>query len=98
MSVIFISFVVTDSDPSWRPAYYEAVPGILKQFGGEIVASAGMLAPILLEGPFPNPQSCSVIRFPSMAHVERFMKSSEYEPFLKARQASAETGIIVFNE
>ena len=83
-------------DESWRDDYREAVPAIIRRFGGEYhIRSSG--APIVgLEGDARVPDRVALISFPSVEAITEFMNSEAYKPYREARIASAFTNIIAF--
>jgi len=71
-----------------------AVP-FLERFGGQVVAVSHPSLEIL-EGTW-NPGLVVVQRWPNKEQARRFFESEEYRPLKALRQASATSGLILFD-
>jgi uncharacterized protein (DUF1330 family) len=87
---------VNYDDLGWTADYRRDVPGLLAAFGGRYVAKS--LSPERLEGDGPDPDTLAILEFPSSEAVRAFLASSEYQPYLKARQAGARTRMYLIGD
>ena len=94
--VAYMLVSINLEDQSWRKDYRNAVPAIMRSYGGEPnIRSQGR--PIeTLEGDAPTPDRVALFTFPSMKAIKDFLNSDAYKPYKDARMASAITNIIAF--
>mgnify|MGYP001066120652 CR=1 FL=1 len=95
MSAVMI-VQMTISDESWIAPYFEAVPPLLAEYGA--VPVAGSRAVRALEGGFAVPDRVAVLRFPSLAAIDRFMADPRYRQYRAMRESGSEARILVFED
>ena len=78
---------VTVTDPSWVEDYIPKVQAMVESHGGRYVARATELEK--LEGPGDPPSVAVICEFPSLDAAKQWYNSTEYQPFIKARQAGS---------
>lgn len=83
-------------DEGWIAPYFAAVSPLLAEYGA--VPLAGSRAVRLLEGEGPAPDRLAVIRFPSLAALERFMADRRYQQFRRLREAGSTARLFVFED
>lgn len=88
MAILCIA-LITMKDTSWADAYSRDVPAMVHAQGGRFLVQSGQ--PSLIEGDAPVPDSIAVLEFPSMDHVDALLAMPEYQPYLEARLAGADT-------
>jgi uncharacterized protein (DUF1330 family) len=83
-------------DQTWREAYRQTVPSLIRSFGGEYAVrfNGGEIA--VLEGDACIPDGLVLIRFPSMECARGFVESDAYQPFREARMAASTANILAF--
>jgi len=77
-------------DAAGYEAYRQGVPGALKPYGGRYLARGGTT--VLLDGA-PPPNRSVIIEFPSLAKLQAFWESPEYQLLRAVRERTAESRI-----
>jgi uncharacterized protein (DUF1330 family) len=86
--------LVYNHDPAWVAEYRANVPGIIASYGGSYLAAGGSLEQA--EGRIPIPDRAALFKFPSVAVIHEFLGCEAYAPYAAARQAGADTEILIF--
>ena len=86
MSVFLIADVKV-TDDRWIPEYAAKVHEIVAKHGGKYHARSGNITN--LEGDPLDTTLIAIVEFPSLEACQGFMKSEEYAPFVKSRQAGS---------
>ncbi len=82
-------------DTGWMAEYMANVPAIIASHGGCYLGrSAGIER---AEGTMPEPDVAAIFKFPSAAKIREFLACEAYAPFAAARQAGADTEILIFD-
>jgi uncharacterized protein (DUF1330 family) len=79
------------TDPVQYEQYRARVPAVIAAHGGRYLVRGGAVTP--LEGQTPTHRQV-LLEFPSMAQLQAFYRSADYQPLLRLRQA-ASTGTLV---
>ena len=74
--------------------YAEAVPDVVKSFGGRFLARGGKVTP--LAGEFV-PERVVLIEFPAADDALGFYSSDRYAPLLKIRLATTEARLVILS-
>jgi uncharacterized protein (DUF1330 family) len=77
---------VSITDPEQYRKYLEAVPAIIEQYGGKVLARAP--SPETLEGPGEH-RRIVILQFPDVAKAREFYGSPEYKEARKLREGAA---------
>ena len=94
MSVYVVGRVMI-TDPSWVEGYIPAVEAIVESHGGKyLVRSPGM---DVVESNGEAPNVVVVIEFPTKEAAQAFYMSAEYQPWLEARKAGADSELILLD-
>lgn len=80
------------TDPAKFEEYRQKVAPLIAQFGGRYLVRGGEVR--RLEGHLPI-QRLVVLEFPTAEAALRFYESSEYQPLLKIRLASARSDLVL---
>lgn len=82
----------------WVAEYTKNVPPIVRRHGGryEAVAKNMPRAVELVEGTAPAPQGVTIIKFPSMDAIKRFLNDPMYAPYRKSRAEATESNFWAF--
>lgn len=83
-------------DEGWIAPYFAAVPPLLAEYGA--VPLAGSRSVHLLEGGGAAPDRLAVIRFPSLAHIDRFMADPRYQHYRALRENGSSAKLFVFED
>jgi uncharacterized protein (DUF1330 family) len=86
--------LVYNRDTGWLADYMAHVPGIIASFGGCYLGAGAEIAQ--MEGTIPVPDQAAIFKFPSTAAIREFLGCEAYAPYAAARQAEAETEILIF--
>jgi len=79
--------------PSWIEGYIPNVEALVKSHGGRYLVRSNELDVVEANG--EPPTVMAVIEFPSREAAGAFYGSAEYRPWLQARQAGADTELIL---
>jgi uncharacterized protein (DUF1330 family) len=80
-------------NPRWIPEYFKNVIPLVSKFGGKYLTRTPSVE--LLEGGIEAPQYSVIAEFPSKESALEFYNSEEYKPFKEARQAGADSKILL---
>jgi uncharacterized protein (DUF1330 family) len=80
------------TDPAGYEEYKQRVPAIIAAHGGRYLARGG--ASEVLEGTW-QPRRTAIIEFPSLAAIETFWSSPEYQPVRAIRERCAQSNLVV---
>lgn len=78
---------ITITSRRWIPRYVRTVTALVESHGGTYLARTAEFDE--LEGTSERPHLFLLIEFPSKEKAEAFYHSTEYQPFLEARQAGS---------
>lgn len=92
MSVYVVGRIVV-KDPSWLDEYVPNVQALVEAHGGKYHVRSTEFDVVEANGAAPT--VVVVIEFPSKEAAGAFYGSAEYQPYLQARQAGAETELIL---
>lgn len=84
---------ITVTDPSWLEEYVPKVQAQVESHGGRYLARNTEIEK--LEGPDALPSAAVILEFPSAAKAKEWYNSSEYQPFIKARQAGSTGNLLL---
>ncbi|HJN61257.1 MAG TPA: DUF1330 domain-containing protein [Alphaproteobacteria bacterium] len=84
---VYVIGSVTVTDPSWIEEYGPAVDAMVQANGGKYIVRD--LEPNHLEGGGTVPTVMVVLEFPTAEQARAWYDSSEYQPYIKMRQAGA---------
>ena len=93
MTAYMIS-LLNNRNTDWFKEYLVNVPPLLRKYGGDYVAFSTNVKK--LDGVVPAPQQVAIFTFPSVAAIEDFMSSDEYQPYSALRKANADAELFVF--
>lgn len=91
----YIIGTVTITDPSWVETYIPAVQAQVESHGGRYLARSTEIEK--LEGDGPAPTVSVVLEFPSLDAARTWYGSSEYAPYMKARQAGSKGTLLLMD-
>ena len=94
MSVYVVRRVMI-TDPSWVEGYIPAVEAIVESHGGKYLVRSPEMDVVESNGEAPN--VVVVIEFPSKEAAQAFYTSAEYQPWLEARKAGADSELILLD-
>ena len=86
--------LVYNRDTGWLADYMAHVPSIIASFGGSYLGAGADIEQA--EGRIPLPDQAAIFKFPSNSAIREFLACEAYAPYAAARQASAETEILIF--
>jgi len=92
---VYVVALVTVTDPSWIAEYGPAVDAQVQAAGGKYIVRE--LEIEQLEGSSAVPTVMVVLEFPDKAAARSWYDSSEYAPFMKARQAGSNGDLFMVN-
>ena len=81
-------------DTGWMAKYMANVPAIIASHGGCYLGAGGDIEQA--EGKIAVPDRAAIFKFPSTAAIREFLACAAYAPFAAARQAGADTEILIF--
>lgn len=90
----YIIGTVTITDPSWVESYIPAVQAQVESHGGRYLARSTEIEK--LEGD-ATPTVSVIVEFPSLDAARTWYNSSEYAPYLKARQAGSKGTLLLMD-
>ncbi|MDB6063509.1 MAG: hypothetical protein JWM78_3612 [Verrucomicrobiaceae bacterium] len=93
---IFLIAEIKITDDAWVPAYAANVHSIVEKHGGKYLSRSGNIA--TLEGSQNNNSLIAIIQFPSKDALEGFIRSPEYQPYGKARQAGSISNLFTIDD
>ena len=82
-------------DPSWVDGYIPAVQAIVESHGGKYLVRSPEMDVIESNGDAPS--VVVVIEFPSKDAAQAFYSDPEYQPWLEARKAGADSELILLD-
>ena len=94
MSVYVVGRVMI-IDPAWIEGYIPAVEAIVESHGGKYLVRSPEMDVIESNGDAPN--VVVVIEFPTKEAAQAFYTSAEYQPWLDARKAGADSELILLD-
>ena len=94
MSVYVVGRVMI-TDPSWVEGYIPAVEAIVESHGGKYLVRSPEMDVVESNGEAPN--VVVVIEFPTKEAAQAFYMSAEYQPWLEARKAGADSELILLD-
>lgn len=94
MAIMMVVRMDVDDD-GWMQSYFEAVPGILVEYGARSLAGGRDI--VRIEGDGAVPERIAILEFPTRAAVDGFMEDPRYLPFRDARRAGSRSEIWVFD-
>jgi uncharacterized protein (DUF1330 family) len=80
------------TDPAGYDEYRQKLPAVIAKFGGRILVSSSEGRK--LEGD-TSPRRIVVVEFPSLEAAQNFYDSTDYQPLLKLRLASARGDLVL---
>lgn len=92
---VYVVGRVTVSDPSWIEDYIPAVQALVESHGGKYLVRSPDFD--VVESAGEPPTVVVVIEFPSRDAAQAFYQSAEYQPWIEARKAGAETELILID-
>jgi uncharacterized protein (DUF1330 family) len=94
MSVYVVGRVMI-KDPAWIEGYIPAVEAIVESHGGKYLVRSPEMDVVESNGDAPN--VVVVIEFPTKEAAQAFYTSAEYQPWLEARKAGADSELILLD-
>lgn len=89
----YIMIETNVTNPAWINDYLRKVSPMVERYGGKYLTRTAKVE--VLEGGDAPPQFALLVEFPTKADLMTFYNSEEYQPFKQARQAGAETRMLV---
>jgi uncharacterized protein (DUF1330 family) len=86
--------LVYNRDAAWMDDYMAHVPAIVASFGGSYLGAGADIEKA--EGSIAVPDRAAIFKFPSASAIREFLACEAYAPFAAARQAGADTEILIF--
>ncbi len=86
------SLTLRNSD--WVAEYSARMPALAQKHGGKPLAK---VAPVVLEGSPPLPETQIIVEFPSMAHAQAWYNDPEHAPLIKLRQSGADFSMVLLD-
>lgn len=84
---------VTLSDPSWVEEYVPNVQALVESHGGKYLVRTTEIEVVEQSG--DPPSLVAVLEFPSKEEAKAFYSSAEYQPWLEARKAGADSELLL---
>ena len=92
----YLLALVTISDPGRFAAYRQAVSGLRKIYGGELVVRGAVQ--MVLEGRAAPGEEVSILRFPDAKSIRAYISSPRYREARRLRVGAAKVTFRLFGE
>ena len=92
MTVYVMAFVKV-KDPAWIEDYVPNVEALVQAHGGRYLVRDTEVHQV--EGGGAVPDVAVIIEFPSADHAQAFYEDPQYQPYLDARKAGADTTLVL---